>query len=133
VSRRDVVGAGPAGLVAGITLARYGVGVLVVEKREEISTLSRALVLSTRSMEILRSWSLEDEVRSGAADVEPCGWATPTLASAEGTEIRLGYPTAAEAAKLTLIESKKAGDGVLLLTYQPAPAAATDSSAATDS
>jgi 2-polyprenyl-6-methoxyphenol hydroxylase-like FAD-dependent oxidoreductase len=30
-----VVGAGPAGLVAGITLARYGVSVLVVEKRAE--------------------------------------------------------------------------------------------------
>lgn len=44
-----LVGAGPAGLVAGVVLARYGVGVLVVEKRAEISTLSRALVISTRS------------------------------------------------------------------------------------
>jgi flavin-dependent dehydrogenase len=40
-----VVGAGPAGLVAGITLARYGIGVLVAEKRVGISTLSRALVI----------------------------------------------------------------------------------------
>jgi flavin-dependent dehydrogenase len=40
-----VVGAGPAGLVAGITLARYGIGVLVAEKRAGISTLSRALVI----------------------------------------------------------------------------------------
>ena len=31
-----VVGAGPAGLVAGITLARYGVDVLVVDKQSEI-------------------------------------------------------------------------------------------------
>jgi flavin-dependent dehydrogenase len=29
-----VVGAGPAGLVAGITLARSGIGVLVIDKRE---------------------------------------------------------------------------------------------------
>ena len=51
-----VVGSGPAGLVAAITLARHSVDVLVVDKREEISTLARALVISTRSMEIFRSW-----------------------------------------------------------------------------
>jgi len=96
-----VAGAGPAGLVAGVTLARYGVRVLVVEKRAEISTLSRALVVSTRSMEILRSWGLEDEVRAGSADVEPRGWVTHTLASDEGREISLGYPTSAEAARLS--------------------------------
>jgi putative polyketide hydroxylase len=96
-----VVGAGPAGLVAGITLADHGVSVLVVEKRSEISTLSRALVISTRSMEILRSWGLEGEVRAGAADVEPCGWVTRTLASGEGVQIPLGYPTAAEATKVS--------------------------------
>ncbi len=28
-----VVGAGPGGLVAGITLARYGIDVLVIDKR----------------------------------------------------------------------------------------------------
>ena len=96
-----VVGAGPAGLVAGITLARYGIGVLVAEKRAGISALSRALVISTRSMEILRSWGLEDQVRAGAADVEPCGWVTRTLASGEGTQIPLGYPTAAQAAAVS--------------------------------
>lgn len=96
-----VVGAGPAGLVAAIALARYGVGVLVVEKRAGISALSRALVISTRTMEILRSWGLEDDVRTGAADVEPCGWMTYTLAAGEGTEIPLGYPTAAQAAAVS--------------------------------
>ena len=96
-----VVGAGPAGLVAGITLARYGIGVLVAEKRAGVSTLPRALVISTRSMEILRSWGLEDQVRAGAADVEPCGWVTRTLASGEGTQIPLGYPTAEQAATVS--------------------------------
>lgn len=96
-----VVGAGPAGLVAGITLARYGIAVLLVEKRERISTLSRAVVVSTRSMEILRLWGLEAEVRAGAADVEPCGWATYTLGSGEGTEVPLGYPCSAEAASVS--------------------------------
>jgi putative polyketide hydroxylase len=96
-----IVGAGPAGLVAGITLARYGVNVLVVEKRTAISTLSRATVISTRCMEIFRSWGLEDAVRAGAADVEPCGRVARTLASGEGAVIELGYPTAARAATLS--------------------------------
>lgn len=96
-----VAGAGPAGLVAGIALARYGIGVLVVEKRAAISTLSRALVISTRNMEILRAWGLEAAVRAGAAEVEPCGWVTSTLASGEGVEIPLGYPTTAEAAAVS--------------------------------
>lgn len=96
-----VVGAGPAGLVAGIVLARYGVSVLVAEKRADIATLPRANVISTRSMEILRSWGLEDHVRAGAADVAPLGWVTRTLASGEGTEISLGSPTAAQAAAVS--------------------------------
>jgi putative polyketide hydroxylase len=96
-----IVGAGPAGLVSGITLARYGVRVLLVEKRDEIAGLSRALVISTRGMEILRSWGLEERVRAGAADVEPRGWVTPTLASREGREIPLGYPTSADAAAVS--------------------------------
>jgi 2-polyprenyl-6-methoxyphenol hydroxylase-like FAD-dependent oxidoreductase len=50
-----IVGAGPAGLVAAVTLARYGIEVLVVEKRDATSTLSRALMISTRSMEIFRA------------------------------------------------------------------------------
>jgi putative polyketide hydroxylase len=96
-----VVGAGPAGLVAAITLARYGVDVLVVEKRDATSPLSRALVISTRSMEIFRAWGLEDQIRAGAADVESRAWVTPTLASAEGTEMPLGYPTTAQAAAVS--------------------------------
>lgn len=96
-----VVGAGPAGLTAGIMLARYGIDVLVVEKRSQISTLPRAVAISTRTMEIVRSWGLEHAVRAGAADVEPCAWATPTLASREGSVISLGYPTAPEAARIS--------------------------------
>ena len=96
-----IVGAGPAGLVAGITLARYGIAVLVVEKRDEISTLARALVISTRSMELLHTWGLEHDVRAGAADVEPSGWVTHTLASDEGMVVPSGHPTAAQAARVS--------------------------------
>ena len=62
-----VVGAGPAGLVAGITLARYGIDVLVVDKRGGVSRSSRSLVISTRGMELMRRFGLETAIRSGAA------------------------------------------------------------------
>jgi putative polyketide hydroxylase len=88
-----IVGAGPAGLVAGIALSRYGVHTVLVEKRTELSTLSRATVISTRCMEIFRSWGLEAAIRVGAADVETCGWVTPTLASGQGVVIEVGYPS----------------------------------------
>lgn len=88
-----IVGAGPAGLVAGIALSRYGVNTLLVEKRMALSTLSRATVISTRCMEIFRSWGLEAAIGAGAADVETCGWVTPTLASGQGVVIEVGYPS----------------------------------------
>lgn len=96
-----VVGAGPAGLVAGITLARFGVRVMVVEKRRHTSNLSRALVVSTRSMELLRSWGLEADIRAGAADVEPKLWLTESLVSPVGREVSLGFPSGAEAAAIS--------------------------------
>jgi putative polyketide hydroxylase len=88
-----IVGAGPAGLVAGNALSRYGVRTVLVEKRTALSTLSRATVISTRCMEIFRSWGLEDAISGGAADVQTCGWITPTLASGEGVAIEVGYPS----------------------------------------
>jgi putative polyketide hydroxylase len=93
-----VVGAGPGGLVAAITLARYGVDVLLIDKRATPSGLSRALVISTRGMELMRRFGLEKAIRSGAADVKIRAWVTPDLASGEGTEMPLGYPSDAEAA-----------------------------------
>jgi flavin-dependent dehydrogenase len=37
-----IVGTGPGGLVAAITLARYGIDVLLIDKRTAPSGLSRA-------------------------------------------------------------------------------------------
>jgi putative polyketide hydroxylase len=96
-----VVGAGPAGLVAGIVLGGYGIDVAVLERRPQGSTLSRATVISTRCMEILRSWGLEPAVRAGAADVVPRAWLTDSLVSDDGVEMPLGYPTADEAAAVS--------------------------------
>jgi len=96
-----VVGAGPAGLVAGMTLARSGIGVLVIDKREGVPALSRALVISTRGMELMRRWGLEDAVRAGAPEVIPRAWVTRALACGEGTEMPLGHPSDEEAAAVS--------------------------------
>jgi putative polyketide hydroxylase len=93
-----VAGAGPSGLVAAITLARYGIDVLLIDKRSTPLGLSRSLVVSTRGMELMRRFGLEEAVRSGAADVKIAAWVTPDLASGQGTEMSLGYPSDAEAA-----------------------------------
>lgn len=85
-------------MVAAITLARYGIGVLLIDKRGTPSGLSRSLVVSTRGMELMRRFGLEQAVRSGAADVKIRAWVTPDLASGQGTEMPLGSPSDAEAA-----------------------------------
>jgi 2-polyprenyl-6-methoxyphenol hydroxylase-like FAD-dependent oxidoreductase len=82
-----VVGAGPAGLTAAAALRRYGADVLVLDRKARLSAHPRATVVSRRSMELLRSWGLEDEIRAGGIpDVEWLGLVTETLASADRGE-----------------------------------------------
>ena len=57
-----VVGAGAAGLMATIAMARPAWTSCSLERRPSGSPLPRATVLSLRTMEMLRSWGLEDLV-----------------------------------------------------------------------
>ncbi len=94
-----VVGAGPAGLTAAITLARHGVEVLVVERRQKLSGLPRATAISTRSMELFRFWGLEPEIRHVDLDVSFLGLLTETMATASaGAAIPLGFPSREQSA-----------------------------------
>ncbi|HET6773223.1 MAG TPA: FAD-dependent monooxygenase [Acidimicrobiales bacterium] len=94
-----IVGAGAAGLAVAAALGHHGVATLVVEQRPEPSTLPRATVISTRSMELLRAWGLEDEVLAGGVDADVWLWECPTLARAgEGRAHAVGYPSREQAA-----------------------------------
>jgi putative polyketide hydroxylase len=97
-----IVGAGPAGLAAAIALERHGVESLVVDRRLERSSLPRATTISTRTMELIRSWGLADEVLAGGVDVDWLMWESPTLAGADrGVGIEVGLPTRAQAALIS--------------------------------
>jgi putative polyketide hydroxylase len=94
-----VVGAGPGGLAAAVTLGSYGADTLVVDRRLSPSTLPRATVASTGTMELLRSFGLERRARERSIDVEWQAWACPTLAAAdEGETVDVGLPTRGQAA-----------------------------------
>lgn len=88
-----VVGAGPAGLTAGIALARHGVDVLVVERHPGTSPFPKATGVSTRTMELLRSWGLEQQVRAGAMSVRPVVTTSDTLVGPEQASMPFGYPS----------------------------------------
>jgi 2-polyprenyl-6-methoxyphenol hydroxylase-like FAD-dependent oxidoreductase len=87
-----IAGAGPAGLVAAITLARNGVGSLLVERNPGLSPLPRATSVSTRTKELWRSWGLEGEIRAGQLDLNSTGgWSGETLAATDGVLVLLRH------------------------------------------
>ncbi len=87
-----VVGAGPSGLATAVPLARAGVRVLLVEKHPGLANFPKATGLRPRTMEILRSWDLEDEVRTQSEPAQIAMSIRPVLA-APGQVVSLGLPT----------------------------------------
>ena len=96
-----IVGAGPAGLTAAAELAGRGIETLLIEKRPALFEHPRATAVSTWSMELMRSWGLEDEFRAAEVEVQWRGWVCETLVSPDGMEIPLGLPTREQAAAVS--------------------------------
>jgi 2-polyprenyl-6-methoxyphenol hydroxylase-like FAD-dependent oxidoreductase len=57
-----IVGAGPVGLTMGIALAHYGVDAVVVDAVEQRSAHSKAAVVHSRTLEVLREVGAADEL-----------------------------------------------------------------------
>src|SRR6266849_8578581 len=66
-----VVGAGPSGLCTSILLSRHGVESLTIERHPGTSIYPRATGINIRTMEILRSLGLQEEVRRASFEAEP--------------------------------------------------------------
>lgn len=57
-----IAGAGPTGLTTGVELARRGIQVEIIDKREGGSTLSRAVGINPRSLELLKPSGVTDKL-----------------------------------------------------------------------
>ena len=59
-----IVGCGPIGLVGALLLARMGVPVTIVERRDELNTHPRSRFVDTNTMEIMRELGVEKDVEA---------------------------------------------------------------------
>ncbi len=78
-----VVGAGPVGLLTALLLEKVGIDYMVVERRPTLHTAPQAHVISSRSLEILRSIGISDmpirEAGASPADTSNIRWVDALL------------------------------------------------------
>ena len=96
-----IVGAGPAGLCSSILLSRMGFRSLVVERHASTSIHPKATGISTRTMELFRSWGIEGRIRGVEMPVLFSSSFRDDLAGLELDRRPIGYPTPSEAASFS--------------------------------
>ena len=92
-----IVGGGPAGLTSSILLSRFGVRSLLVERHPSTSIHPKATGISTRSMELFRSWGIEPRVRELELAVDFVSSVRSNLSAPELERRTLGFPSRHEA------------------------------------
>src|SRR5215204_4949302 len=92
-----IVGGGPAGLSSSILLSRLGVQTFLVERHPSTSIHPKATGISTRTMELFRSWGIEPDIRAVGMSVDFVSSVRDTLAAHEVEQRSLGYPNREEA------------------------------------
>jgi 2-polyprenyl-6-methoxyphenol hydroxylase-like FAD-dependent oxidoreductase len=93
-----IVGAGPAGLCSSILLARRGIRSLVVERHSSTSIHPKATAISTRTMELFRTWGIEPRIRQLELTARFASSIRDNLSGPELELRSLGFPTPEEAA-----------------------------------
>lgn len=59
-----IVGAGPVGLTLALALGRAGIGVVLMERREDLRETSRAIGITPASLEIFQRYGMAEELAS---------------------------------------------------------------------
>ena len=75
-----IVGAGPAGLMAAAWASQYNISARIIDKKNARVSRGHADGLQCRTMEILDSFGLADQIRKeGFHDIEICSWVSLRL------------------------------------------------------
>lgn len=85
-----VVGAGPAGVSAGMLLGDFGIHTVVIDRRTTISDLPRGRGIHARAAEILRQLGIEAEMAAAALPTAPRVETRRSLADAPSAVIATG-------------------------------------------
>ena len=96
-----IVGAGPAGLCSSILLSRMGFRSLVIERHPSTSIHPKATGISTRTMELFRSWGIEERIREVEMSVLFATSFRDNLSGPELDRRPIGYPAPSEAASFS--------------------------------
>ncbi|GKT41124.1 phenol hydroxylase [Colletotrichum spaethianum] len=89
-----VVGAGPAGLMLGSLLARFGQNVQIIDERPDQTTVGRADGIQPKSIETLQMLRLGDELlRTGVKVHDICMWQSSSEADLRRLSRSIHYPT----------------------------------------